>query len=174
MQTIVGYGGIKIMEACRYYCASENTSYSPLPRFPLTRSFFPSNIMNSIIVLLSLALNIYLPLLSYWNSILYSATTRSFFLPAGNDKAYCSLLYISETGGKESEITWPFKSFQLRQSWYRSELASGKIFLEIAQLLEESNRYHPVGLTTAFTINCSLKPEFASLSDKALIHPGWS
>lgn len=174
MQTIVGYGGIKIMEACRDYCASENTSYSPLPRFSLTRSFFPSNIMNSIIVLLSLALNISLPLLSYWNPILYSATSRSFS-PRWKRR---SLLYGTsaryETGVKESEITRPFKSFQLRQSWYRSKLASGKIFLEIAQLLEESNRYHPVGLTTAFTINCSLKPEFAALSDKALIHLGWS
>lgn len=105
MQTIVGYGGIKITEACRDYCASENTSYSPLPRFPLTRSFFPSNIMNSIIVSLSLALNISLPLLSYWNPILYSATTRSFFFFPSPTWKRRRLLYCTsaryETGVKE-------------------------------------------------------------------------
>ncbi len=173
MQTIVGYGGIKIMEAWRDYCASENSSYYPLSRFSLTRSFFLSNIMNSIIVLLSLALNIFLPCCH--------TGTRSFiqrpfalFLHTGNGEANFTVHQQGTRQEWKSEITRPFKSFQLCQSWYRSKLASGKIFLEIAQLLEESNRYHPMGLTTAFTINCSLKPEFASLSDKALIHLGRS
>lgn len=111
MQTIVGYGGIKIMEACRDYCASENTSYSPLPRFSLTRSFFLSNIMNSIIVLLSLALNISLPLLSYWNPILYSATTRSFFSPLETTKptvAYCT---SARQEGKRVKLRGLLKAF---------------------------------------------------------------